>query len=122
MTFISKTGRLVYLAQLNDALNFFDMDIKNLPSLATPRLIITSRPPSSVKRGDSFAYQIETIGLSNQLNYQLTLAPAGVTVSSAGKLSWDIPSNFADSETTILLTVRSEQGAEDLQAIVLTVQ
>ena len=122
MTFVSKTGRLVYLAQLNDALNFFDTDVKNLPSLVTPRLLITSRPASSVKRGESFSYQIETIGLNSQLSYQLTFAPAGLTVGSTGKMTWDVPSNFAESETTILLTVRSEQGAEDIQAIVLAVQ
>ena len=122
LTFVSKLGRLVFLSQLNDSLVFYDVDVNRVLPLTAPRLTITSRPPSSVRKGEPFAYQIETIGSSSPLTYQLDVTPDGMTVSPTGKLTWDVPSDFAESEATIVLTIRSAQGAEDVQAIVLPVQ
>ncbi len=85
-------------------------------------LVITSPPNTSAVNGAPYTYQLTVTNPDNyQLNYSLPSAPAGMTVSAGGTITW-VPasSQSGDTQVTVQVSDRSS-AAPATQTFILTV-
>ena len=77
---------------------------------------ITSTPPLQTAIGQAYTYDIKATDPDNDtLAYDLLLAPAGMVIDSAsGKVLWN-PSADQKGKRTVVIQVRDELGAADVQ-------
>ncbi|MBV7299148.1 putative Ig domain-containing protein [Enterovibrio paralichthyis] len=81
---------------------------------ATPDSIpvITSLPELTVEQGNSYRYQvIANDADGDTLTYTLTQYPVGMVVSSSGLIEWAVPSNAAEGNYPVEVTVSDGQSA-----------
>ncbi|HZV81563.1 MAG TPA: putative Ig domain-containing protein, partial [Geobacteraceae bacterium] len=85
-------------------------------------LAITSSPNTSAVNGAPYAYQLTVTNIDNYpLIYSLTAAPAGMTVSSSGAITW-VPSSSQSGDTQVTVQVSDgSSAAPAAQAYTLTV-
>lgn len=119
---VSRLGKLIAVPPAGSAVIVYKTDPKHFPSPAVARLTVTSSPPFATHRGELFSYQVLTTAPFGELKYRLDFAPDGLEVLADGLISWQVPPNFADAEASVILTVRSPQGTEDVHAFVLQVR
>ena len=63
--------------------------------------------------GKNFNHQIEALSSAGGIQYTITQGPAGLTVSSAGKLTWLVPKSAANGDVaTAIVTVTGSKGTE----------
>ncbi len=80
-----------------------------------PRIV--SRPPSLAGSGHAYVYNVQAMDPDgDRLTYELLRAPAGMTIDAgSGQLSWISDPNPEDG-LAVILQVRDELGAADVQA------
>jgi len=81
----------VFLTPGNKKIEFRDCNLeKILSSAGEKKILITSRPDSFVKVGDTFEYQIDWLGDAKIRGCTLESGPAGMSVTPTGKVTWSI--------------------------------
>jgi hypothetical protein len=75
-------------------------------------LFVTSQPPPIAKRGTAYVYQLAVKSKAGGLTYKLESGPPGMALSEAGKLTWQVPADFSDDETDVILTIRDKSRQE----------
>src|SRR6185369_14476366 len=74
-------------------------------------LAITSSPNTSAVNGAPYAYQLTVTNIDNYpLNYSLTAAPAGMTISSSGAVNW-VPTSSQNGDTQVTVQVSDRSSA-----------
>lgn len=86
-------------------------------------LFVISKPPTRVKPGANYTYQIETLSGAGGVTYKLDEAPKGMTVSDTGLLKWRAPGGApADGgKVGVILTIADSSEQEVMHTIELTV-
>jgi len=85
-------------------------------------LLITSEPPASVKRGQALAYAVKAKARAGGVTFKLESGPQGMTVTPQGQLNWQVPGDFADRETEVLISARDADGQQVFHSFPLTVE
>ena len=103
---------IVVLPASNDQLilHRFDPDAA-LEKSGLDYLLITSRPPESVKAGTAFSYPIKVKSKNPDVAFKLDSGPKGMEVSKAGVLTWPVPADAA-GDHEVILTVSNAGGQE----------
>ncbi|PHR96225.1 MAG: hypothetical protein COA78_29005 [Blastopirellula sp.] len=83
-------------------------------------LITTSRPPLEVNVGDTLNYQIKAKSKS-EISFTLAAGAPGMTLSSAGLLSWK-PSAQSPKKNEIIVSLENKTGEQTFQTFTLNVQ
>jgi uncharacterized delta-60 repeat protein len=81
----------------------------SIPVSAYHPLVITSSPNTSAVNGAPYSYQLTVTNSDNYpLSYSLTTAPAGMTISQSGNITW-VPttSQSGDNPVTVQVSDRS---------------
>ncbi len=80
-----------------------------------PRIV--SRPPALASLGQVYLYNVQAVDPDgDRLTYELLRAPAGMTIDAgSGRLSW-VSAVDSDNGLAVILQVRDELGAADVQA------
>ncbi len=104
---------IVLIPAPNDRLVLYRFDPEEaLEKAGIDYLLVTSRPPPEVARGESFRYQVVARAKRGPMAYRLESAPQGMAVARDGLITWAVPADFAAKEVTVLLTVRDAAGQE----------
>ena len=83
--------------------------------------LISSQPPVTGTAGVAYAYQVvATDADGDTLTYTLLNHPAGMTISSAGKVEWAIPANLA-GEVDVEIEVSDGRGGAAQQGYAISV-
>ncbi len=73
-------------------------------------LLVTSRPPLSVKAGENVFYQLQVKSKTGDVKFSLDAGPEGMELSPAGLLTWETTSKSpAKNNVIISVTDKSEQ-------------
>lgn len=114
---------LVSLAGARDSLVLRRFDLlAELAKTDADYLFIASLPPLVAARDATYAYAIDAKSARGGTTFKLDTGPRGMTISPAGRLSWRVPADYADSRTTVIVTVSDASGKELLHTFTIIVR
>ena len=114
MFFIPQANLFVTLPASNDRLILRRFDVEAaLEQSGIEYLVVTSQPPSTAKIGAAYAYPVVVKAKHGPATVKLETGPAGMTVSSAGVMSWTVPANASVGDQDAILSVRDARGQGD---------
>jgi S1-C subfamily serine protease len=121
--FIPEARLLVVLPGTNDKLVLYKLDVDQaLEKAGLDYLFVTTAAPEAAAKGQPFAYQVGVKSRKGGVTYRLDSAPTGMGVTKEGLLKWDVPADFADKETTVILSVGDKSGQEVFHTFTLKVR
>ncbi len=83
-----------------------------LERVGTDHLIVKSAPSLLASAGATLEHQVTARSKKGGLTYALAAGPEGLTLAPDGKLTWRVPRQIADDETTVLVRVGDASGQE----------
>lgn len=111
---IPQFNLLVTIPYTNDKLVLRKLDIKaELIKNGLDFLYVTSTPPSTIKLGATFSYQIKVESNKGGLKYNLDSGPAGMSISSSGLVTWRPKNENTENNFTVIITI-SDAGGQEL--------
>ena len=101
-------------------LHRLDLDEKwNRADLEAP--VVVSRPPRSVRVGETLRYQIQAISKSGKPAYKLDSGPEGMVLSESGLLQWTPAARPEPGTVGVVISI-SDSDQSTFHAITLAVQ
>jgi len=117
--FIPHAKAVAVIPRPGDRIVLYKLDVDvHLAKTETDYLFITSQPPGVVP-GKQFEYQIDAKTKKGGLKYKLEFGPDGLLVGADGKVTWDVPGDFAKPENAAV-TVSDASGQEVIHTFELT--
>ena len=89
-------------------------------SAAARILRVTSQPPLTASKGRPYAYTLRVKSKKGWVKCKLESGPQGMKVTPDGKLTWEVPRDFADAEVAVILTVSDATDQEIFHNFTLT--
>jgi hypothetical protein len=117
-------GKLIaIIPRSNDrlVLHRFDID-EAMDKAGIHYLFVVSRPPSTAYRGTRLAYTPQVKSKKGKVKLKLEAGPQGMGLTAEGKLTWDVPRDFAEAEVDVILTVSDASGQEVFHTFKLAVR
>lgn len=112
---VPRAKLLAVLPDTRDALRLYPVDLEAaLEKSGRSYLLVTSLAPGQFQRGKPFTYQLEALASKRPLTWKLESAPAGMTITTAGVVTWQVPTDFAESRIDVIISVRDGDGQEAL--------
>jgi hypothetical protein len=97
----------------NDKLILYHFDVeKELEKSGVDYLLVTSRPVTEAVKGQPYRYEMVVKAKKGGVKCKLDAGPEGMKATPDGKLTWDVPKNFADATVDVILTVSDSSGQE----------
>ena len=111
--FVPDANALVQLVDTDDQLLVYKVDIEAmLRKSEVDYLYVASRPPPEARLGKQYQYQLVVKSKRGGVSYELTSAPAGMTLSPAGLLTWTVPADFAEDRQDVIVLIKDSTGQE----------
>jgi hypothetical protein len=82
----------------------FDLD-KALAKTGGDWLVVASNPPTGFVRGQPYTYAIDVRASHKPLRFALETAPAGMTISADGKISWQPAANLSSDRVPVVVSI-----------------
>jgi hypothetical protein len=82
-------------------------------------LFMTSQPPLSVRKGQTYTYPLAVRASKGGVKFFLKSGPQGMSVSEQGLVTWAVPAEFDESEVEAVLSVSDAGGQKVSQAFTL---
>ncbi len=115
--FIPRAKLIAILPEGNDRLELHHFDVYDaLEASGLDYLLVTSRPPTTARRGAEYTYQLEVKSKKGGVKYQLSSGPEGMEVSPTGLVKWRVPADYKGGDGEVLITVRDASGQEVFHA------
>jgi S1-C subfamily serine protease len=113
---------LALLPPERDRLFLYRFDVDRLVAASRlDYLLVSSQPPTTARRGQTFTYPIRVLSRRGGVTYRLNAGPLGMQIGPDGKLSWVVPADFADKDVSVIVTIRDAGGQERFHTFFLTV-
>ena len=120
--FIPAARLLVTLPVANDRLVLRRLDIaKCLDQLEKPPLLIESPRVLHVRGGKLLEHQIEVHSKEGKVQYTLSDGPKGLSVSSSGKLTWEVPKSATGTTEKAIVSIVESSGREQFHTFMILV-
>ena len=120
--FVPDAKVIVVLPDSNDQLVLHKFDAEAaLVKSGLDYLIVTSRPPTTVKAGATLRYPITVKAKSAKVEFKLDSGPKGMLVSAIGEVTWAVPADAPAGEQDVILTVKDGTGQELFHTFTLRV-
>jgi predicted Zn finger-like uncharacterized protein len=104
---------LVTIPATNDRLLLYRFDPDEaLAKSEIDYLYVTSTPVALAVRGDTYVYPVVVKSKKGGVKIKLESGPDGMKVGADGRITWDVPKDFGQTETDVLLTVGDATGQE----------
>jgi serine protease Do len=104
---------IISLPQTNDRLILQQFDVEEaLTRSGVDYLFVTSRAPLHAKKGELYSYQVVAKTKKGGLRYKLESGPKGMVIANDGRLTWPVPPDFTEVDTTVIVTLRDATGQE----------
>jgi hypothetical protein len=112
---------LVHLPKAKDKLVLHRVDVDALLQKSdVDYLFVTSAAPATFVPGQTLTYAPAVKSKKGGVKVKLESGPAGMAVSPKNELTWKVPEDFAEAETTVTLTISDATGQEVLHTFRLT--
>jgi hypothetical protein len=119
--FIPDARLVVGIPTTNDRLVLYRFDPEQaLEKSDIDYLLVTSQPPLTANKGRPYAYTLRIKSRKGGVKCKLESGPPGMKVTPDGKLTWEVPKDFADAEVAVILTVSDSTGQEIFHNFTLT--
>jgi hypothetical protein len=117
-------GKLIaIIPKSNDRLVLHRFDVEEaMDKAGIDYLFVVSRPPSALYKGTQFAYAPQVKSKKGGVKFKLESGPDGMKPTAEGKLTWDVPKDFAEAEVDVILTVGDGSGQEVFHTFKITVR
>ncbi len=104
---------LVTIPSSNDRLELYKFDAEDLLTrTGKDYLFITSSPATSTLKDGVFAYQLAVRSRKGEVKYKVDAGPKGMTVSTDGKVTWNVPADYNMLETQATVAVSDASGQQ----------
>jgi hypothetical protein len=121
--YVPSANVLLTLPESNDRVVVRPLDLmEGLDRSGEPYLFVASVPRTRVATGTTYAYRLDVRSKAGGVTYKLESGPAGMTLSPAGELRWDVPARQDGKVPRVVITVRDASGKEVLHAFEITVE
>lgn len=121
--YIYQSDQIVTVPFTDDALRIVPFSLVDaLNKQQQPYLFATSVAPQSCVKGSKLDYQLEFQSSSPSVTVELSAAPEGMTLSETGRLTWQVPETFADTNVYVIITLYAEDQQMAFQVLPLVVQ
>lgn len=113
---------VLQVLQTKDKIRAIHFDIeKALAESSVDYLIVTSRPPLSLKAGDTLSYELQVKSKATGVGYSLDSGPDGMKISPTGLLTWATNAK-SPAKSNIIVTVSNKSGQQLFHTFPLSVQ
>jgi S1-C subfamily serine protease len=120
--FVPSAKLLAVLPRTNDKLLLYRVDVDQmLDKVVRDYLLTTSTPPATFAKGAAYAYQVVVKSKKGGVKYKLDAGPKGMKIADDGKISWDVPANFDEEETAVILSISDASGQEIFHSFKISV-
>ncbi|HWG47787.1 MAG TPA: serine/threonine-protein kinase [Gemmataceae bacterium] len=75
-------------------------------------LFVLSAPRTRVRSGSAYDYSIDVRSKAGGIRCKLEAGPEGMTVSSGGRLRWQVPAGQAGKKARVIVNIRDASGKE----------
>jgi hypothetical protein len=122
LLFVPGARVLLFLPPPNDKLilHRFDPD-ELLAKWDQDHVLVTSSPPPAAGKGTTFSYVPQIRSKKGGVTIKLESAPGGMSLGPDGKLTWNVPGDFAEREADVLLSLRDDSGQEAFHSFRLAI-
>jgi hypothetical protein len=104
---------LAVLPKSNDQLQLYRVDVDQLLEKADrDYLLTTSKAPATAAKGTAYTYQVVVKSKKGGVKYKLDSGPKGMKIAADGKLTWDVPADFDEEETDVIVTISDASEQE----------
>jgi hypothetical protein len=87
----------------------FDLS-EELEASGIDYLFVESVPNATASRGDAYSYQISVLSKRKGVTFELQSGPPGMTLSSDGRLTWNVPKDFGDAKPAVIISISDASG------------
>jgi hypothetical protein len=106
-------GALVAVPEDKNQFDIYPFSIQEeLDRSGVDYFFVTSTPPCVIQPGQSLTYRIEVASKYADLKFRLESGPAGMAISEAGELSWQVPKDFAEQEVNAVINIQNAAGQD----------
>jgi hypothetical protein len=121
--FVPEGKLIAIIPKSNDRLILHRFDVDELLDKAgADYLFVLSRPPAVVFRATAISYTPLVKSKKGGVKVKLEAGPKGMSITPQGKLTWNVPRDFAEAEANVILTVTDASGQELLHTFKLAVR
>jgi hypothetical protein len=114
---IPQANLIVAIALTCDRLILREFDVEaELDRAGVPYLFVNSVPIPGAQRGTLYEYQIDVRSRDGGVHLTLDSGPAGMALSTDGKLTWPVPAAFRAGETPVIVRVQDVSGQQIFHA------
>ncbi len=85
-------------------------------------LFVVSQPPVKVRKGQALNYTMVVVSRQGGVQCKLVQGPKGMTVSSDGKLTWNVPADLRDDHVFVLVQLTDAGTQKSVHAFTITIQ
>ncbi len=104
---------LITVPASNDRLILHRFDVDELvEQYGGDYLYVASRPPREAVRGQTYSYPLVVKSRRGGVRTRLELGPKGMSLAADGTITWPVPADFAEKETTVIVALADAQGQE----------
>lgn len=118
---IPGTGHVVVAVPGSEVASVYKVDVGDLLARSRRSVQFLSQPVAEVSRGRAFTYSAVAWAAKGPAVFDLEFGPPGMTVSPAGLVSWDVPTNSSDPSADVRLAARSADGNTTTQVFRLNI-
>jgi hypothetical protein len=121
--FIPQAKLIITIPPTNDRLVLHRFDLEEaLEKSEVDYLVVLSQPPLRAKKGSTYEYQLNVKSRKGGVKYRIESAPEEMQISSTGKLSWPVSPEFAESEISVIISLRDAMGQEIFHTFQVNIQ
>lgn len=119
IVFAPSLGYVLYLPEGEDRLVQRPFDLQDLlAGSGRDYFLVTSSPPTYVKAGVAWKYQITTLSKAGTVNYTLGNGPQGMTLSAEGLMMWKVPTGI-EGRAPVTVLAKDSSGREARHSFVI---
>jgi hypothetical protein len=114
--------KLFILDESRNAMHVLPLDVvKALDAKGIDYLFVESTPITSITTGKVYEYPIKVLSKLGKLKFMLDSGPEKMTISETGVLRWEVPKNFDEEKTSVIVTIEDGAKQSILHTFVITV-
>ena len=104
--YLLSANQLITVPFSNDQVIMKEFDLKGeLAESKLDHFFISSSPDRNFTPGGTYRYQIEVQTNQRKIEYTLTSAPEGMSISDKGLITWRVPKNFSNDTVDVIVSV-----------------
>lgn len=115
-------GTLVTMPKGNDRLFIRSCDIMSALEKGGLPLLFLSNTPTGAKKGTLYRFKLDApAAKKGGIRFSLESGPTGMTLSTAGTISWSVPKSQRETEF-IIVKISSDSGEEKLYTLAIPIE